>query len=293
VLRFADVLPGDEVHIDNRKFLAYAYYARSHLLDDPQFDSLLVDNAPVYPQHLVPDWSPFMGVCYSGQYEGKVMWVHSTHDSSVWPAWGTAYHRAVLLAQGPEGALANFRIRWTQYAEHATHEMVPPEPHRASSTRFIGGSAGEQSLQDLVDWVEKGIEPLGTNYTYENGRVSLPPTVAERGGIQPIAQVTANGGVRAEVGINEPVTLEVRAEVHPKAGTIVSVVWDFDGAGTYPFHHEEVDGTSSDVTLQTTHAYERPGTYFVTARVESHRTGDVTSTRNRIETLGQARVVVS
>ena len=35
--------------------------------------------------------SPLMGVCYSGQYEGKLMWIHHTHDSSVWPGWGDLY----------------------------------------------------------------------------------------------------------------------------------------------------------------------------------------------------------
>jgi hypothetical protein len=148
-------------------------------------------------------------------------------------------------------------------------------------------------MKDLIDWVENGIEPLGTDYEYVDGRVILPATVAERGGIQPIASVTANGGERAEVAVGEPVTLRVHAEVHPKAGTIVDVAWDFDGSGTFPFRHEEVDGTSRDLTLTTTHDYDRPGTYFVTARVESHRDGDVHAQLRRIEALGQARVVVT
>jgi hypothetical protein len=294
VLRFSGVEVGDEVQVENRRFLAYCYYARHHLLDDdPQFDSLRVDGLPIYSQHPVPDWSPFMGVCYSGQYTGKVMWVHSTHDSSVWPGWGTAYHRAVLQAQGPEGAAKNFRILWTEYAEHATHEMVPPEPHRASATRFIGGAVSEQSMRDLVAWVEDGIEPLGTNYSYEDGQVTLPKTVAERGGIQPIAVLAANGGERADVSVGEPVNLQVHAEVHPRAGAIVSIDWDFDGSGTYPVRQEGIDGKSADVTLTTTHSYDAPGTYFVTARVESHRDGDVAAELCRIETLGQARVVVT
>jgi hypothetical protein len=294
VLRFEGVQPGDEVHIDNRRFLAYCYYAHHHLLDDdPLFDSLRVDGIPIYQPHLVPDWSPFMGVCYSGVYEGKVMWIHSTHDSSVWPAWGTQYHSAVLQGQGPEGAAQNFRIRWSEYAEHASHAMVPPEPHRASNTRFINGGTPTQSLKDLVAWVEDGVEPLGTNYTFQDGRVSLPPTAAERGGIQPIATVTANGGIRADVRAGDSVTLEVHAEVHPEAGRLISVKWDFDGSGAYPFQQPGVDGSSADLTLTTTHRYDSPGTYFATALVESHRDGDVNATDCRNETLGQARIVVS
>src|SRR3984885_12760151 len=209
LLRFKDVLPGDEVQVDNRKFLAYCYFARHHLMDEPAFEHLRVDGRPIYPQHAVPEMSPLMGVCYSGQYRGKLLWIHHTHDSSVWPAWGTLYHRAVLQAQGPEGARQRFRIRWTEFAEHGPYEMVPPEPHRVASTRLIDfRGITEQSLQDLVDWVEHGVEPADTNYVYEEARVPLPKGAAERGGIQPVASVTANGAVRAEVHAGDEVTLE-------------------------------------------------------------------------------------
>jgi hypothetical protein len=294
LLRFKDVLPGDEVQVDNRKFLAYCYFARHHLMDEPAFEHLRVDGRPIYPQHPVPEMSPLMGVCYSGQYRGKLLWIHHTHDSSVWPAWGTLYHRAVLQAQGPEGAQQRFRIRWTEFAEHGPYEMVPPEPHRVASTRLIDfRGITEQSLKDLVDWVELGVEPTGTNYVYEDGRVTLPTGAAERGGIQPVASVTANGAVRAAVDAGDDVTLEVRAEVPPGAGTIVDVEWDFDGSGTYPYRHEGVDGTATALSLSTVHTYDRPGTFFATARVTSHRTGDVDATLCRIETIAQSRVVVA
>jgi hypothetical protein len=44
--------------------------------------------------------------------------------------------------------------------------------------------------------------------------------------------------------------------------------------------------------VRTTHAFDRPGTYFVTAMVESHRQGDVHATSRRIPNLAAARVVV-
>ncbi|MHB8463968.1 MAG: tannase/feruloyl esterase family alpha/beta hydrolase [Acidimicrobiales bacterium] len=294
VLRFRDVLPGDEVQVDNRKFLAYCYFARHHLMDEPAFDHLRVDGRPIYPQHPIPEMSPLMGVCYSGQYRGKLMWIHHTHDSSVWPAWGTLYHRAVVQAQGENGARERFRIRWTEYAEHGPYDMVPPEPNRAPSTRLIDfRGITEQSLMDLVDWVEQGIEPVGTNYRYEDGRVILPASASDRGGIQPVARATANGAVRAEVKRGDPVRLEVHAAAPPQAGAIVSVEWDFDGSGTYPYRHEDIDGTASDVTVSTEHQYSRPGTFFATARVTLHREGDVKATLRRIETIAQARVVVT
>ena len=104
--------------------------------------------------------------------------------------------------------------------------------------------------------------------------------------------VTANGGDLAEVGVGEPVTLEVHAEAPPAGGTIISVEWDFDWRGSFPFSHE-VDGTSATVVLSTTHAYDQPGTYFATARVASHREGDVGAAHRRLQNLASARVVVS
>ena len=86
--------------------------------------------------------------------------------------------------------------------------------------------------------------------------------------------------------------LEVYAEVPPGTGTIVAVRWDFDGSGTYPLEGV-VDGTSAAVTLTTTHTYERPGTYFVTALVESHRDGPSGFPSRRIPNVASARVIVT
>jgi hypothetical protein len=294
VRRFQDVLPGDEVRVDNRRFLAYCYFARHHVMDEPAFDHLRVDGKPIYRQHPVPEMSSLMGVCYSGDYKGKVLWIHHTHDSSVWPAWGTLYHRAVRQAQGEDGARARFRIRWTEFAEHGPYGMVPPEPNRVASTRLIDfRGITEQSLLDLIEWVEHGIAPLGTHYAYEGGRVILPPTAGERGGIQPVASATANGARRADVAAGSPVTLEVRAAVPPDAGRIIAVEWDFDGSGTFPYRHDGIDGTATELTLSTTHTYSRTGTFFATARITAHRQGNVKASLCRIETIAQARVVVA
>lgn len=153
----------------------------------------------------------------------------------------------------------------------------------------------EQSLRDLVDWVEHGISPASTAFEFHHadGRLELPDTAAARGGIQPVVHVTANGASRADVRVGEPVTLEVTAEVPPGAGTIVAAEWDFDGTGTYPFRHPDIDGTAAKVALTTTHTYDRPGTYFATALVHSHRDGDVNTTLCRIPNLAAARIVVT
>jgi prepilin-type processing-associated H-X9-DG protein len=38
--RFTGVKAGDLVHVDNRRFLAFCYFARHHPMDDMQFDSM-------------------------------------------------------------------------------------------------------------------------------------------------------------------------------------------------------------------------------------------------------------
>jgi hypothetical protein len=292
-LRFTDVVAGDDVHLSNRAFLAQCYFYRHHLTDATQWDFLRVDGRPIYPQHSLPSNSPFMGVAYSGQYEGKLLWVHHTHDASLWPSQGMIYGPQVIRAQGEEAAAKKFRMRWTENAEHVPAEFVPSTPDRSSKTWLIDyRPVIEQSLVDLARWVEEGIEPAATTFEYHDGKVTLPPTAVERGGIQPVVHVHANGGLRAEVKVGEPVTLEVHAETPPGAGTIIAARWDFDGSGTYPSAHEGIDGSSGSVTLTTTHVWEHPGTYFATALVESHVDGDVDATSRRLPNLASARVVV-
>jgi hypothetical protein len=150
----------------------------------------------------------------------------------------------------------------------------------------------EQSLVDLASWVEHGTEPIETAFEYKDGKVTLPPTAVERGGIQPVMQVTANDSVCAEVRVGEEVHLQVTAEVPAGTGKVVGVKWDFDGSGTFPFAHP-IDGTAAKVNLSTVHAYDRPGTYFVTAMVASHREGDVNASARRVPNLASARVVVT
>ncbi len=295
--RFRGVKVGDRAHVSNRAFLAYCYYYRHHItLEEERFEFLALDGTPRYPQHEIPLMSPLMGVPYSGQYEGKLMWVHHTHDNSLWPPEGIIYEGAVRAVQGEAAGTEKFRLRWSENAEHVPPFILPNTYGRAANTWLIEYvPIIEQSLADLVAWVEEGVDPAGTTYTYDGreGRVTLPATAAERGGIQPVVQISANGAARAEVRVGEPVTLEVVAEAPPSGGTIVDIAWDFDGQGGFPEKVEGIDGSDRRVTAETTHSYDAPGTYYVTALVHSHREGDVGATSRRLPNLAQARVVVS
>ena len=218
-LRFTDVRPGDDVHLDNHAFLAHCYYSRHHASDEAKWNFMKVDGKPVYPQHELPTNSPFMGIAYSGQYEGKLLWVHHTHDASLWPSDGVVYGarsgpgpgRGECVPEVPDALDGERRARSGQF--------VPSMPDRASNTWLIDyRPVIEQSLLDLAQWVENGIEPSATSFEYSDGKVTLPPTAAERGGVQPVVAVSVNGGLRVEVKAGEPVTLQVHAETPPGAG---------------------------------------------------------------------------
>jgi hypothetical protein len=127
-----------------------------------------------------------------------------------------------------------------------------------------------------------------------DGQVQVPPTAAERKGIQPVITVTANGGARAEMAVGEPVTFSAVIEVPPGAGRVVAAAWDFEGAGTFPIVERIADpGVSGTrVSLKATHAFSKPGTYFPALRAASQRQGDARTPFARLQNLGRVRVVV-
>jgi Tannase and feruloyl esterase/PKD domain len=290
--RFNGVKAGDDVRVDNRKFLAFCYFHRHHVMEDAQFDSLRLDGMPIYEQHPVPLMSPLMGVSYTGHYQGKLLWIHHTHDSSLWPSQGIIYQGAVLATQGADATAEKFRLQWTENAEHIPPMFLPSAGGRSPSTWLVDYfPVIEQGLVDLIQWVEEGVAPPNTAFDYVDGRVHLRAGAQERGGIQPVVTVTANGAASTSAKVGEPVQLTVSAEVPPNAGTIIAVEWDLDGSGSYSFGHD-VDGSRTSLSLTTTHSYDRPGTYFATARVCSHREGKVGAAFRRIPNLASTRIVV-
>jgi hypothetical protein len=293
ILRFTDVAAGDEVHIDNRAFLAFCYSYRHHICDDPIFDFLRLNGEPIYPQHGLPLQSPLMGVPYSGQYEGKLMWVHHTHDSSLWPPQGVLYKEAVLRSQGPQRAREKFCLRWTENAEHISPAFLESSPKRATQTWLIDYlPIIEQCLVDLYSWVEKGVVPAETAYVFADGKVSLPAGAKERGGIQPVVSVKVNGAARVDVAVGVPVTLELEAAAPPEGGTITAVEWSPDGSGQFAAD-AALDGRQTSVRVSKTHRYDKPGVYFASARVTAHKEGDIHSKHRRLMNVASARVVVS
>ena len=294
IARFSGVKPGDRIQLDNRGFLAVCHYHRHHVAhDEPGHASLLVDGVPMYPQRPAILASPFVGSAKAATYSGKMLWAQHTHDASVWPGAIVPYDRAVRAALGGE-AEQRWCLRFTEHAENLPPMLIGGSGTNSAEARYVDWRGQvEQGLDDLVKWVEHGVQPAATNYRYENSQFALPATAFERGGIQPVVRLTANGGRRADVSQGEPVDLKVDAEVPNGQGFVIMVEWDPEGTGTWVAAEEAIDGTAARVGLHWRHAYAQPGTRIVGVRVTSNRTGNLRATFGQIVNLGRARVVVT
>jgi hypothetical protein len=292
---------GDEVLIDNAVYLAAQTYHR-HQIPSPDYyvwNQFRVGGEPVYPQRpalLGPRFArPGGGSIQNGRFAGKMIVVQALMDEAAFPWQADWYRKLVQTWLGPR-LDDQYRLWFVDHSLH-TPQMVMPGDHRPVVTTRVINYTGvlQQALRDLSAWVEKGLAPPpSTAYEVVDGQVQVPPTAAERKGVQPVVTVKANGGARAEVAVGETVEFSAVIEVPPGAGTVVAAKWDFEGAGDYPVA-EQFDDTNSSlsrVTLTTTYAFSEPGTYFPALRATSQRQGDFKTRYARIQNLGRVRVVV-
>jgi hypothetical protein len=288
------VKAGDEVQVDNSDFLAVQYYHR-HQVPTPEYhvwDQFRgTDGKPLYPQRprlLGPEFAAATGVAQTGRFHGKMIVVESLMDQDAFPWQADWYRSRVKAALGPR-LDENFRLWFTDHALHGDQER------QADATRTVSYlGVLHQALRDLSAWAEKGVAPpANTSYKVVDGQVQVPAMAAERRGIQPVVTVTANGGARAEVMVGKPVTFSAVIEVPPDAGRVVAAEWDFEGAGNFPVVERLTgpDASGPRVTVNATHAFSKPGTYFPALRVASQRQGDAKTPFARIQNLGRVRVV--
>jgi hypothetical protein len=295
--RFEGVEPGDEVLIDNRKYLAFCYYHRHQVEPGPEYAHFRVDGIPVYPQRarLFSRSGLLSGDNTSGQFAGKMIVVQNAHDAATWPNAAVSY-REVQRARLGDDLDSQFRVWFTDNAMHLPPSILPAGQAPVPSTRLVDYQGCiEQALRDLMAWVEDGVAPPASSgfAVSADQRVTLAASAAERGGIQPVIKATANGSVRADVKVGDEVRFVAEAEVPPAAGAIISAEWDFEGTGAWARRHDEIDGRAASVHLSASHRYEEPGTYFATVRVTAQREGDLDVAHCRIPNLGRMRVVVS
>ena len=62
----------------------------------------------------------------------------------------------------------------------------------------------------------------------------MPATAGQRKGIQPVVELKANGGERAEVAVGEPVTFTATIETPPKGGKVVAADGTSRASATIP-----------------------------------------------------------
>jgi hypothetical protein len=178
-----------------------------------------------------------------------------------------------------------FRVYMQDHAQHTGGG--------GTSTRTVSyNGALQQDLRDLAAWVERGVRPpSSTAYTLDGGQVLVPRTAAARKGIQPVITLKASGGERAEVAVGESVTLTALIQVPPGTGKVVSVEWNVEGADG-AFVAAPLGAIKSSVSIETTHVFTQPGTYFPVLRAASQRQGDPATPFARVDNIGRARVVV-
>jgi len=284
------VKAGDQVVLDNSDFLAAQYYHR-HQVPGPDYY--------VWDQFRGPDGKPFepqrkmligplvtgAGSVQSGRFKGKMIVLESLMDQDALPWQADWYRTKVKEALGAQ-LDDNFRLWFTEHAVHSD------EARQGDTTHTVGyGSSLHQALLDVSAWVEKGVPPPpSTNYKVVDGQIVVPATAAERLGIQPVVTLMANGAARTEVPVGKKVEFSATIELPPNTGKVLLAEWDFDGSGAFAESAKFTPGAR--VTLKSTHAFAKPGTYFVTLRAASQRQGDAKNLDTKIMNLGRVRVVV-
>jgi len=295
---------GDDVLVDTTPYLAFQTYHRHQVPPGdgyPEFDQFRAAGRPIYPQRpqlLGPRFVRNNGAGrMDGRFAGKMIVVQSLVDEIAYPQQAEWYRKRVEAALG-DRIDDHYRVWFTDHAMHQDPAVMPHmDLHPDRSTRIVNyRGVLEQALRDVAAWAERGIAPPpSTDYAWVDGQILLPPTAAERHGIQPVVQLTANGGERANVAVGESVAFSALVEVPPGAGTIVAAEWDFDGCGDYPvvepFNNEDLSYTS--IRLEREYAFPAPGTYFPALRATSQRLSQGDNPHGRIMNLGRVRVVVN
>lgn len=289
----ASLRPGDRVRIDNGFALAVQTYQRHQVPDRddlPAWEQFRDDaGKPLYPQRSSL-YGPRAAITVAasvpnGSADGKMLILEALMDIDALPWQADWYYRQVrrnIRSGSPEDVAI-----W--FIDHAQHDDPQSKLAHAHSVSFKG--ALQQGLRDLARWVEAGEKPSETRYSIVDCQVEVPAGAAQRGGVQPVVELTVNGGIRADVGVGESVSFIATATVPPGAGKLVSVEWDFEGVGAYPASAHV--SPAEQMRMTATHAFARPGTYFPVVRVASQRDGDCATPYARVLNIARARIVVS
>ena len=221
------------------------------------------------PAAPLPTMSPFMGVPLLRPVRGQAACGCTT------PTTPRCGRRRASATAGPSSGLKDRRSgrSGSGCAGPRTPSTSPPsscrpQPGRPANTWLIDyRPVIEQCLADLADWVEHGIEPASTAFSYHDG--SSPCRHGRTAGRHPARR-------RGHRQRRQPGRGEGRRAGHspsrgrsprPAPAPSSPPEWDFDGSGTYPFRHDGVDGT------HPRSVWSRPTTLGPARHVLRHRPG--------------------
>ncbi len=293
------VKPGDVVTLDNSDYIAIQHYYRHQVPADTTFHAWdqfrNEDGTPKTPQRNFMGYGfTGTGTVQDGNLQGKVIVVQSLLDESTCPWCGDWYRQTVKRTMGNEESFRIYYMERCMHGDQFENNMV---------TSYRG--AVNQALLDVSDWAERGIEPRkSTVYEMIDNQVYPAKTAAERKGVQPTVELLANGGTCAHVKAGEEVTFTANVLVPENAGEVTSIAFSFEAS--HEFRENDLDWAfpcKGEVrhTLENglyganasaSHVYEKPGTYFASARVCAERGGDAGRIYTQVKNLARVRVIV-
>lgn len=285
----------DTIHMDNSDYVAVQTYHRHQVptKDYHAWDQFRnEDGDPLYPQQkmlLGPNFCGNGPGCKEdGLIQAKVIIVAALMDEQAYP-WQADWYRR-KIASVHDGNDTDYCRLW--YFDHALHGDTAESVDERRVVTYLSGL--KQALVDLAAWVEKGKEPLpSSNYHVNVGSVEVADSADERGGIQPVVYVTANGSKCAHVKTGESVQFTAEAEVPKGAGALTDAEWSFEGETDFTYKGEfYLSNGGKCGTAKAEHIFKEPGTYFVVVHVKSQRDGDKSDLFTQIKNLDRVRVVV-
>lgn len=295
------VKPDDELMLDNSDYIAIQSYYRHQVPADLSFHAWdqfrNPDGAPSLPQRSFVMGYGFTGTgtVQDGNINAKVILIQCLMDESTCPWCGDWYRSKVRESKGSED---DFRIYYMQRCMHGDVAYL-------GNNMVVNYKAALlQALLDMADWLQLGKEPpRSTAYKRIGSQIAEESDPAKRFGMQADVQLTANGTKCVHVKAGEEFTLRAEMTVPDGMGKITSVRYDFNDSWSYPVPPEnlfpvigkfdivEKSGLCGAVS-EITHRFDKPGTYFVSVRITSQRTGDANDPFTQIQNLDRARIIV-
>lgn len=286
---------GDQVHLDNSDYIAIQTYHR-HQVPDVEYkawDQFRNDEKePLYPQRNTLLGPIFCGngpgCKQNGKLQCKIIIVAALMDEQAY-AWQADWYRR-KVASVYHGDAEDICRLW--YFDNTLHDDRITSINERQVTSYMAGF--KQALIDLSTWVETGAEPLSSsNYKVNIGEVIVADRATERGGIQPVVCLKANGSKCAHVKVGQEVVFIAEAEVPTGAGSLTFVEWSLNGQDDFSEKGEfELSNQGQNGIAKITYRFEQPGTYFSVVRVKSERNGDKKAHYTQVRNIDRVRVVV-